>query len=240
MNLSEQAKTGFSYLPPLQFAFEYERFMLPVRLGMLNARGPQDLVAYVLTRNGRVETTNYRTVKLPANVELPTYVRGEFPTVYKALFETQAKREGYRVVWTEYFWDMGWCDPCSADTLSPEELRGAGVFWLDGDLPPSLGHRDAEVYTTANGAVGLDYCWAGVGSAGNDNLNCVPSWCEEVTPSRPPWASAIRRATNNPIPRPFEFEDLANRSKRRGRIAGSIPGPWSVIATSAVGCGTDS
>jgi hypothetical protein len=131
VNLAEQAKTGFSYLRPLQFAFEYERFMLPVRLGMLNAKGPQDLVVYVLTRNGRVETTNYRTVKLPANVELPPYVRGEFPQVYKALFETQAKREEYRVVWTEYFWDMGWCDPCAAEPLSADELRSAGVFWLD-------------------------------------------------------------------------------------------------------------
>ena len=136
VNLAEQAKTGFSYLRPLQFAFESPRFMLPVRLGMLNAKGPQDLVIYVLTRNGRVETTNYRTVKLPANVELPTYVRGEFASVYKALFATQAKREDYRVVWTEYFWDMGWCDPCAADPLTPDELRGAGVFWLDGDAPP--------------------------------------------------------------------------------------------------------
>jgi hypothetical protein len=135
VNLTEQAKTGFSYLRPLQFAFEYERFMLPVRLGMLNARGPQDLVVYVLTKNGRVETTNYRTVKLPANVELPTYTRAEFGKFYKALFETQSKREDYRVVWTEYFWNMAWCDPCAADPLSPEELRGAGVFWLGGDEP---------------------------------------------------------------------------------------------------------
>jgi hypothetical protein len=134
VNLAEQAKTGFSYLRPLQFAFEYERFMLPVRLGMLNAKGPQDLVVYVLSRNGRVEATNYRTVKLPANVELPTYVRGEFPKVYKALFETQARREDYRVVWTEYFWDMSWCDPCAANPLSLEELQSAGVFWLDGDI----------------------------------------------------------------------------------------------------------
>jgi hypothetical protein len=109
--------------------------MLPVRLGMLNARGPQDLVIYALTRNGRVETTNYRTVKLPSNVELPTYTRGEFAQVYKALFETQSKREDYRVVWTEYFWDMAWCDPCAADPLSAEELRSAGVFWVDGDEP---------------------------------------------------------------------------------------------------------
>jgi hypothetical protein len=135
VNLAEQAKTGFSYLRPLQFAFEYERFMLPVRLGMLNARGPQDLVVYALTRNGRVETTNYRTVKLPANVELPTYTRSEFGKFYKALFENQSKREDYRVVWTEYFWDMAWCDPCAADPLSPEELRRAGVFWVGGDEP---------------------------------------------------------------------------------------------------------
>ena len=135
VNLTEQAKTGFSYLRPLQFAFEYERFMLPVRLGMLNARGPQDLVVYVLTKNGRVETTNYRTVKLPANVELPTYTRAEFGKFYKALFENQSKREDYRVVWTEYFWDMAWCDPCAADPLSPEELKRAGVFWLGGDEP---------------------------------------------------------------------------------------------------------
>jgi hypothetical protein len=138
VNLAEQAKTGFSYLRPLQFAFESERFMLPVRLGMLNASGPQDLVVYVLTRNGRVETTNYRTVKMPADVDLPTYVRDEFGGVYKALFETQAKREDYRVVWTEYFWDMGWCDPCAAEPLSAAELRGAGVFWLD-DRAPSSG-----------------------------------------------------------------------------------------------------
>jgi hypothetical protein len=133
VNLAEQAKTGFSYLRPLQFAFESERFMLPVRLGMLNARGPQDLVIYALTRNGRVETTNYRTVKLPANVDLPPYTRSEFAQVYKALFDAQARREDYRVVWTEYFWDMASCDPCAADPLSPGELRAAGVFWLDAE-----------------------------------------------------------------------------------------------------------
>ncbi len=137
VNLAEQAKTGFAYLRPLQFAFDYERFMLPVRLGMLNAKGPQDLIVYALTRNGRVETTNYRTVRVPADVELPTYVWGEFPAVYKALFETQSKREDYRVVWTEYFWDMAWCDPCAADPLSPDELRRAGVFWLDDDVSPA-------------------------------------------------------------------------------------------------------
>ena len=131
VNLAEQAKTGVAYLRPLQFAFESAKFMLPVRLGMLNARGPQDLVLYVLTPKGRVETTNYRTVKLPANVDVPTFVRGEFARTYKAIFDTQAAREDYRAVFTEYFWDMSWCDPCAADPLSPEELRQAGAFWAN-------------------------------------------------------------------------------------------------------------
>jgi hypothetical protein len=130
VNLEEQARTGVAHLRPLQFAFESERFMLPVRLGMLNANGPQDLVLYVLTAGGRVETTNYRTVKIPANMELPVYVRGEFARTYKQLFTTQAAREDYRAIFTEYFWDMSWCDPCAGNPLSPEELRQVGVFWV--------------------------------------------------------------------------------------------------------------
>src|SRR5262249_50322577 len=65
VNLTEQAKLGFSYLRPLQVAYETPKFMLPIRLGMVNANGPQDLFVYALTRNGRIETTNYRTTKVP-------------------------------------------------------------------------------------------------------------------------------------------------------------------------------
>jgi len=129
VNLAEQAKTGSTYLRPMQFSFRTEKFMLPIRLGMLNARGPQDLVLWVLTRTGRVEATNYRTVRLPANLDIPTYVKGDFRTFYKALFGEQAKREGHRVVFTEYVWNMSWCDPCAANPLTPAELHGLGVDW---------------------------------------------------------------------------------------------------------------
>ena len=37
------------------------------------------------------------------------------------------------MVFTEYFWDMSWCDPCAANPLSTEELAQAGVFWVGGD-----------------------------------------------------------------------------------------------------------
>lgn len=130
VNLVERAKTGLTWLRPLQFAFDSEKFMLPIRLGMVNAQGPQDLVIYLLTKHGRVETTNYRTVKLPANMDLPVHLKSDFAAFYKALFDTQVKRENMRAVFTEYVWDMSWCDPCAADPLSPEELRQAGVFWI--------------------------------------------------------------------------------------------------------------
>jgi hypothetical protein len=135
VNLKEQIKTGYTTLRPLQFAFESEKFMLPMRLGMLNAPPdkPQDLIIYMLTKEGRVESSNYRTVKLPANVNLPHFVKPKFQDFYKALFASESLKEDHRVVFTEYFWDMAWCDPCAANPLSQDELRKAGVFWVGGD-----------------------------------------------------------------------------------------------------------
>ena len=135
VNLKEQLKTGYTTLRPLQFAFESEKFMLPMRLGMLNAATdkPQDLIVYMLSKEGRVESSNYRTVKLPANMNLPYFVKPKFQDFYKDMFNSEAKKEDHRVVFTEYFWDMAWCDPCAANPLSPDELRKAGVFWLDGN-----------------------------------------------------------------------------------------------------------
>jgi len=134
VNLAEQGKLGFSYLRPLQMAFESPKFMLPIRLGTLNADGAQELYVYALTRKGRVETTNYRTVRLPTNAELPAYVREDFARFYRAMFDEQVKRENMRAVFLEYAWDMGWCDPCAASPLTAEELRQLGVSWL-ADLP---------------------------------------------------------------------------------------------------------
>jgi hypothetical protein len=78
-----------------------------------------------------VEVTNYRTVNIPSDVDIPGYVKGEFPNFYRSMFQRSYEKEGMNAVFVEYAWDMAWCDPCAADPLSPEELRKAGVFWLD-------------------------------------------------------------------------------------------------------------
>ena len=116
VNLAEQAKLGFTYLRPLQMAFDSPKFMLPIRLGTVNADGAQELFVYALTRKGRVETTNYRTVRLPTGVALPVHVKEEFPQFYRAMFGEQVKKEDMRAVFLEYAWDMGWCDPCAAES----------------------------------------------------------------------------------------------------------------------------
>ena len=142
VNLDEQAQTGNEYLRPIAVAFESPKFMLPIRLGTLNARGEQDLFVYALTREGQVETTNYRTQKIPTGQELPVYIKDEFPDFYKSMYKTAAKREGGHGVFMEYAWDMGWCDPCAADPLSRDELQELGVFWLpDNNKPKPRGRR---------------------------------------------------------------------------------------------------
>jgi len=131
VNLKEQKKLGFSYLRPIQVAYESPKFMLPIRLGMVNADGSQELFVFTLTRKGRVETTNYRTVKVPSDMDLPVYLKNEFVDFYRAMFAKQVVKEGMSAVFTEYAWDMSWCDPCAADPLTNDELRQLGVFWLD-------------------------------------------------------------------------------------------------------------
>ena len=105
--------------------------MLPIRLGTVNAKGKQDLFIYTLSSKGRIESSNYRTVQIPSNINLPVYVKNDFGKTYKAIYKTAVKKENYGALFTEYAWDMNWCDPCAADPLSREELKELGVFWLD-------------------------------------------------------------------------------------------------------------
>jgi hypothetical protein len=143
VNLAAQKETGVQYLRPLQIAYESKKFMLPIRLGMANASGPQDMIVYALTRRGRVESTNYRTTKIPSDLNVPLFVKSDFGKFYQDAFARSVDKEEKRAVFTEYVWDMGWCDPCAAQPLSREELRQLGVFWLDG---PSTGDSMAPAF----------------------------------------------------------------------------------------------
>lgn len=149
VNLDRMKLIGAGYLRPLQVRYETAKFMLPLRLGTVNANGPQDLIIYALTRNGRVEATNYRTVKLPTGVDVPLYVKDDFGPFYKALFERAVAREDMRAVFVEYAWDMAWCDPCAAKPMTFKELVELGARWLDTDEDVAFGPRaGAQAFVT--------------------------------------------------------------------------------------------
>ncbi len=133
VNLDRMELQGHRFLRPLQVRYASPKFMLPLRLGTVNANGPQDLIVLALTQKGRVETTNYRTVKLPTGMDVPLYVKNEFGPFYKAMFDRAVAREEMRAVFLEYAWDMGWCDPCAADPLSNRELVELGARWIGSD-----------------------------------------------------------------------------------------------------------
>ncbi|MEH2160994.1 MAG: DUF2330 domain-containing protein [Nostoc sp.] len=131
VNLDKFEKSGYQFLRPLQISYQSPKFMLPIRLGMINATTEQDLIIYILSPQGQAEITNYRTVKIPSDANVPLFVKDKFGEFYKSMFQTAYTKEDRKVGFLEYAWDMGSCDPCSADPLTQEELKQAGVFWLD-------------------------------------------------------------------------------------------------------------
>jgi hypothetical protein len=137
VNLEKKLESAFDYLSPIQIEFNHDRFMLPIRLGMANANGAQDMIVYAFTRSGRIETTNYRTVKVPSDRNIPLFVEPKFGQFYKALFDKAYEREGKNAVFLEYAWNVSpsWngmkCDPCVGTPPVNNDFLQAGVNWTD-------------------------------------------------------------------------------------------------------------
>ena len=135
VNLEKQAANEAVELSPIQVTFRSDKFMLPIRLGMANAKGSQDMVVYVLTDQGRAEVTNYRTVEMPTNRNVPTFVDQDFKGFYDRAFTTTWEKAGKSVALLEYAWDISGfqpskCNPCTGTPPTYKDLREAGAFWL--------------------------------------------------------------------------------------------------------------
>jgi len=123
-----------NYLSPIQISFTHKKFMLPIRLGMANSNGTQDLIVYALTKNGRVETSNYRTKEMPSNIDIPLFVQDVFGDFYKSVF-SKAWTNSKSATFLEYSWNLDGsnftkCDPCNTTPPKAQELINAGVDWL--------------------------------------------------------------------------------------------------------------
>lgn len=124
-------------LSPLRFHYTADEFGLPVRLGLLNSSGTQDLIVHVLARNQRYEVANYPNVQIPTNIDVADSVRARFGEFYAALFDRVLERNPGAVV-TEYSWQATTCDPCPGPVLSNRDLAtlGADVAPPTASSPP--------------------------------------------------------------------------------------------------------
>ena len=116
---------GQAMLSPLRFHYDSETFNLPVRLGLLNSSGVQDLLIHIVARQ-RYEVANYKTVPIPTNIEVKKEVKTQFGEFYVALLDAVLATNPGAVI-TEYAWQASNCDPCPVDPLSAAELRTLGT-----------------------------------------------------------------------------------------------------------------
>lgn len=119
---------GRAVLSPLRVHYDSDEFSLPVRLGLLNSQGAQDLIVHVLARNQRYEVANYENITMPTNLDVTDATREHFGEFYAALFDTVVAQHPGTVV-TEYAWQASGCDPCPGPVLDT-----ASIMTLGGDV----------------------------------------------------------------------------------------------------------
>ena len=145
---------GVAVLSPLRFHYESTDFRLPVRLGLLNANGKQDLVVYVLSRANRYEVANYKNVFIPTNLDVTDATRNSFGSFYAALFDATLDKAGGRAVVTEYAWASNGCDPCPTPPLDGDDIATLGGDALLGMASPSADAGDAGSGNAGGGVTG--------------------------------------------------------------------------------------
>jgi hypothetical protein len=119
-------ENGSAVLSPLRFHYDAPTFTLPVRLGLLNSAGQQDLIVHLLGKQQRYEVANYKNASIPTNIRVDNSVRKSFGAFYDALFERTIEKNPGAVV-TEYAWDATTCDPCPEPPLRLDELMTLGA-----------------------------------------------------------------------------------------------------------------
>jgi hypothetical protein len=119
-------ENGQAQLSPLRFHYDTDAFALPVRLGLVNSSGTQDLIVHILARGQRYEVANYDNVTIPTNLDLEERAKEQFGAFYAALFDRTLEKHPKSVV-TEYSWDASSCDPCPTPPLEPDEIATLGA-----------------------------------------------------------------------------------------------------------------
>jgi hypothetical protein len=119
---------GHAALSPIRFHYDSDDFSLPIRLGMANSSGTQDLIVNILSADKRYEVANYKNVFIPTNFDVKPAVKARFAEFYAALFDKTVEASPGAVI-TEYAWTAVpnyHCDPCTDADISNPDLMTLG------------------------------------------------------------------------------------------------------------------
>jgi hypothetical protein len=116
---------GLADLSPLRFHYDATDFSLPVRLGLINSSGTQDLVIHILAKNKRYAPANYPTTTIPTNLDLSEDAKASFGAFYTQLFDRTLEKNPRAIV-TEYAWGASSCDPCPGPTADMNDVVSLG------------------------------------------------------------------------------------------------------------------
>ncbi len=127
---------GHAALSPLRFHYDSEEFSLPIRLGMANSSGTQDLIVSIFSKDRRFEVSNYKNVFIPTNFDVKPSVKNRFAEFYAALFDKTIEATPHAVV-TEYAWTAtrGYhCDPCPDLDVTTQDMASLGGDVIGKDI----------------------------------------------------------------------------------------------------------
>jgi len=136
-----QMVDGHVALSPLRFQYDSEDFSLPIRLGMANSSGKQDLIVNIVSPDKRYEVANYKNVLIPTNFDVKSNVKNRFGEFYAALFDKTVERNPRSVV-TEYAWTAfpspygggPKCDPCPPVIPENKDMMALGADVIGGPM----------------------------------------------------------------------------------------------------------
>ncbi len=117
---------GGLVLSPLRFHYDSESFTLPVRLGLVNSAGTQDLIVHVIAKS-RYELANAKNVLIPTNFDVRTRTQPQWGGFYAELLARTFKKHPGAAV-TEFAWE-GALPP-------PTEMQGGGIYGVTCDPCP--------------------------------------------------------------------------------------------------------
>jgi hypothetical protein len=127
---------GHVALSPLRFHYDSEEFALPIRLGMANSPGKQDLIVNIISPDKRYEVANYKNVFIPTNFDVKPSVKTRFSEFYASLFDKTIAANPHSVV-TEYAWTATrsyHCDPCPGLDVTSADMAALGADIIGGDI----------------------------------------------------------------------------------------------------------